>query len=573
VIEGVMMRSPRFISVAVRRPAGDLLVETRQMPSLARKWLWLPIVRGIVVLVETLVLGIRAITMSTNAATSQDRRPVTPREMGLSVAAGLALAIALFFIVPTLVVRVVADYLGPSLTVNLGEGVLRIALLVGYIGVIGRLPELRRVYQYHGAEHKAVNAFEVGVPLEVGAVRTCSRFHPRCGTSFILMVMLVSVIVFALLDRPPLSNRIIERLLVLPLVAGISYEIPRLASRYRSFRPLALPGLWLQYLTTREPDDRQLEVAIRALREILQAEDRAVNYAVKAAGAPPPEPHKVARAIALEAADGFAPETIIVGIVCTNGLVVASGVRGGASPRARVDQGDRPAIFDFSFDGARGVLTGEGGAPFITQAKEAIETKGHSEEPSSSRELANLLEDVFNEVVQGVDRPKGPKDQTRRGQGIQPEHAPTRALLLGMYWEDEPRLYTVRAESLAPRRERYAALGSGSALAEYLLARLYRDDLKVEEAVRVAVYVVDAVKKSEFRDGGAMHVAVVGRDCIERKTEEEILDITQSFEHSEERIRSAWKVITKKPRRRKSSSAGTTPRKKRTPRSKEETDR
>ncbi len=566
-----MMRSPRFISVAVRRPTGDLLVETRQMPSLARKWLWLPIVRGIVVLVETLVLGIRAITISTNAATSQDRRPVTPREMGLSVAAGLALAIALFFIVPTLVVRVVADYLGPSLTVNLGEGMLRIALLVGYIGVIGRLPELRRVYQYHGAEHKAVNAFEVGVPLEVAAVRTCSRFHPRCGTSFILMVMLVSVIVFALLDRPPLANRIIERLLVLPLVAGMSYEILRLASRYRSFRPLALPGMWLQYLTTREPDDRQLEVAIRALREILQAEDRAADYAVKPAGAAPPEPYKVARAMALEAADGFVPETIIVGIVCTDGLVVASGVRSGSSPRGRVDQGDRPAIYDFSFDGARGVLTGEGGAPFITRAKEAIETKGHSEEPSSSRELVNFLEDVLNEVVQGdVDRPKGPKDQTR-GRGIQPEQAPSRTLLLGMYLGDEPRLYTVRAESLSPRRERYAALGSGSALAEYLLARLYRDDLRVEEAVRVAVYVVNAVKKSEFHDGAATHVAIVGRDGIERKTEDEILDITQSLEHCEEKIRSAWKVITKRPRRRRSSSAGTTPRKKRVSRDKKET--
>lgn len=273
VIEGVMMRSPRFISVAVRRDADGLLVETRRAlsPMIAQEWLGLPILRGFITLVETLVRGILAIMISARAATSQERRSFTPLEIGLSAGIGLALSLVIFLILPALTLRVAQGYLGSAL-LNVVDGLLRIALIVGYIGLIGWVPNVRRVYQYHGAEHKAVNAFESGLPLEVSAVRECSRFYPQCGTSFALVVMFVAVAAFAFLNRLPSSSMILERLLLLPVVAGASYELILLAGRSRDFWPLVFPGIWLQHLTTREPDDGQLEVAIRALREVLEAE-------------------------------------------------------------------------------------------------------------------------------------------------------------------------------------------------------------------------------------------------------------------------------------------------------------
>jgi len=280
VVEGVMMRSPRYLSVAVREPDGRLVVHSQPFPSLLlRRWLRLPVIRGIVVLYESLVLGARAIMLSASQAVTEGAAP-TGRDVGIAMGLGLGLSITLFFLVPTLAIRVAEGVLGSALAQNLGEGALRVALVIGYIGLIGRIPDLRRVYQYHGAEHKAVNAFEAGVPLNVSEVRACSRFHPRCGTSFLLIVMLVAVVLYALLGHPSLGTRLLERVLLLPLVAGVSYEIIRLAGRSRIVRALVAPGIWLQHLTTREPEDAHLEVAIRALREVLEGET--------AVGAAPP---------------------------------------------------------------------------------------------------------------------------------------------------------------------------------------------------------------------------------------------------------------------------------------------
>ncbi|HET6947934.1 MAG TPA: DUF1385 domain-containing protein [bacterium] len=273
VIEGVMMRSPRWTSTAVRLPTGAIASFPTRFDSLLlrHRWLRVPVIRGAIVLYEALVLGVRALFQSANAALGDDE-VMTPRQVTLSVIAGLGLAIGLFFVLPTVAVRLLDRYLASVYTLNLAEGALRVAILIGYIAGIGRLPDIRRVFAYHGAEHKAVNAHEAGVPLDVSHVRSHSRFHPRCGTSFLLIVMIVAVIVFSFLGRPPLPQRIASRVAFIPLVAGLSYEVIRAGARYRWFRPLVTPGLWLQRLTTREPRDPEIEVAVRALRDVLERE-------------------------------------------------------------------------------------------------------------------------------------------------------------------------------------------------------------------------------------------------------------------------------------------------------------
>jgi len=187
-------------------------------------------------------------------------------------------AVGLFFVLPAALIRLVDRFLGNVYALNLAEGALRVATLVGYLAAVGRSAEMARVFAYHGAEHKAVNAYEHDAPLEPGAVQTFSRFHLRCGTSFVLIVMIVAVIVFSFLGRPPLLWRIALRVGAIPLVAGISYEVIRAGGRHRWLRPVMLLGLWLQRLTTREPDDRQVEVATRALREVVEREGASPSF-------------------------------------------------------------------------------------------------------------------------------------------------------------------------------------------------------------------------------------------------------------------------------------------------------
>ncbi|HXF81925.1 MAG TPA: DUF1385 domain-containing protein [bacterium] len=278
VIEGVMMRSPRWTSTAVRLPSGAIASFPARVDSLLlrHRWLRAPVVRGVIVLYEALVIGVRALFQSANAALAAEA-PLTPSQVALSVAAGLALAVGLFFVLPAALARLLDPYLAGVWALNLAEGALRVSVLVGYIAAIGRLPELRRVFVYHGAEHKAVNAYEAGLPLDVASVRACSRFHPRCGTSFLLVVMIVAIVVFSFLGRPPLPLRIASRVALIPLVAGLSYEIIRAGGRFRWFRPVLAPGLWLQRLTTREPAEAELEVAVRALRDVLAEERRSAE--------------------------------------------------------------------------------------------------------------------------------------------------------------------------------------------------------------------------------------------------------------------------------------------------------
>ncbi|MDQ7843905.1 MAG: DUF1385 domain-containing protein [Armatimonadota bacterium] len=273
VIEGVMMRSPRWTSTAVRLPHGEITAFTEPVHSLLlrHRVLRAPVLRGVIVLYEALRLGVRALFWSANAALGTEEA-MTPRQALLAIVTGLGLAIGLFFLLPAAIGRALDPYLGSVYTLNLAEGAVRVAVLVTYIAAIGRLPDIRRIFAYHGAEHKAVNAYEAGAALDVASVRACSRFHPRCGTSFLLIVMIVAVIVFSFLGRPPLLLRLLSRVAFIPLVAGVSYEIIRAGARSRWVRPLVLPGLWLQRLTTREPDDDEIEVAVRALREVVDRE-------------------------------------------------------------------------------------------------------------------------------------------------------------------------------------------------------------------------------------------------------------------------------------------------------------
>jgi len=279
VIEGVMMRSPRWTSTAVRAPDGVIAVftEARPSPLVRRRWLRLPVLRGVIALYDTLTIGVRSLLWSVGVAAGADR-PLTAGQVGAAVAGGLVVAVGLFFVLPAALVRLVDRFLGNVYALNLAEGALRVATLVGYLAAIGRSAEMARVFAYHGAEHKAVNAYEHDAPLEPGAVQTFSRFHLRCGTSFVLMVMLVAVIVFSFLGRPPLLWRIAFRVAAIPLVAGISYEVIRAGGRHRWLRPVMLLGLWLQRLTTREPDDRQVEVATRALREVVEREGASPSF-------------------------------------------------------------------------------------------------------------------------------------------------------------------------------------------------------------------------------------------------------------------------------------------------------
>ncbi len=275
VIEGVMMRSPRWTSTAVRGPDGRIASFTEARVSLLvrHRWLRVPLARGAVALYEGLTTGIRALLLSANAALGAKEQP-TGRQVRFSIAVGLAVAIGLFFILPAALIRLLDPYFASVYTLNLAEGALRITILTAYLGGIGQVPDIRRVFAYHGAEHKAVNAYDAGAPLDVAAARTFSRFHPRCGTSFILIVMIVAIAVFSVLGRPQVLLRLASRVALIPLVAGVSYEIIRAGARTRWLRPVVLPGLWLQRLSTREPDDLQLEVAVQALRAVVEHENQ-----------------------------------------------------------------------------------------------------------------------------------------------------------------------------------------------------------------------------------------------------------------------------------------------------------
>ena len=305
VIEGVMMRSPRFFAVACRKPDGTIIVQQEPVDKsiVGRlKWMNRPLLRGTLALIDAMALGMKALTFAAGiqaaeatpvndagngAAPSPDRPSrINDIAIGATLVFALCFGIGLFVAVPTLLTQLAQSHLGlahptaqsrsDQILLNLIDGFVRIGIFLGYIALISRMENIRRVFQYHGAEHKAINALEAGDPLTVDSCLRNSRIHPRCGTSFIIVVLIASILVHSLFPRPPHAlARIGLHIALIPVVAGIAYEVIKLAGKYRrlAFTSWVLaPGLWSQRLTTREPAAEHVEVAIAALQAVLASE-------------------------------------------------------------------------------------------------------------------------------------------------------------------------------------------------------------------------------------------------------------------------------------------------------------
>ncbi len=291
VLEGVMMRGAGTWAVAVRRPDGGVSSICVPIDSKAAKYrvLRLPLIRGVVALGESLAIGFRALAVSASYAaddgTGEGDAPsteLTKGQLAVAFAVAIGFALLLFKVSPVVLVSLLPIHNTAGFVVV--EGCLRVALLIGYLALISLIPDLRRVYQYHAAEHKAINAFEAGSELTPEKVQSFSRIHVRCGTAFLLWVMVIAIFVFAFVGRPALPELILSRILLLPVIAGLAYELIRFASRHPKSRLLATlmkPGLWLQSLTTREPTLDQVEVSIQALNDVLKAETRADGLTVE----------------------------------------------------------------------------------------------------------------------------------------------------------------------------------------------------------------------------------------------------------------------------------------------------
>ena len=281
VIEGVMMRSPNSMAVAVRRPNGEIVVKRERLDFFSEKKFFskLPLVRGVINLLSALVLGMKALNFSANQSLEEEQE-VGSWTMGLTFTFALCFGIFLFFLVPLFLtkwLRFTIPMVSTSgILFNLVDGMIRLMIFLAYLWSISFFKEVRRIFEYHGAEHKSIFAFESGEVLVADRVRDFSYLHPRCGTSFLLIVMVVSILVFALIPHQlAFGYKVASRVVFIPLIAGLAYEIIRFADQKRerkSVQYFIKPGLWLQRLTAREPSEDQIEVALRALHEVLELE-------------------------------------------------------------------------------------------------------------------------------------------------------------------------------------------------------------------------------------------------------------------------------------------------------------
>lgn len=289
VMEGVMMRGQRQMAIAVRQPDGRVALYSEPLDSWLyrsqiRHW---PLIRGVFVLWDALLLGMRALAFSANVALAGEVEPgdasagagsggLSGPMLWLTLGISLTFGVGLFFVLPLLVIHFLDRWIASSIVSNLVEGGIRLALLVGYLAAIGRMPDIKRVFGYHGAEHKTINAYEAGAPLDVASVQRHSSLHIRCGTGFLLVVVLFSILVFIFLGRPPLPLRILSRIVLVPAIAAAAYEFIRFgAAHYGNalVRALLQPSLALQRLTTREPDDGMVETALVSFKRVLIADE------------------------------------------------------------------------------------------------------------------------------------------------------------------------------------------------------------------------------------------------------------------------------------------------------------
>ena len=311
VVEGVMMRSPRFFSVACRAPNGNIIVQTEAVEKTwigRQKWLKYPFLRGSLALLDSMALGSRALKFAANVQLdvtyekpSADGAPVTeivsnePSKrvqegaVGLTMLASLAIGMGIFVYLPNLIAEYTQRRSGQtsSIRINLVAEVVKVVIFFGYIGLLGTVKDIREIFKYHGAEHKAINTLEAEQPLEIGYCLKQTRLHPRCGTSFAIIVLILGLITFTFIPRYPVTGhqgkmfidlgvRVLLEIIILPLIAGVAYELLRIAGKFRNQSIINFffrPGLWSQYLTTREPDKDQIEVALEALKAVIAAEE------------------------------------------------------------------------------------------------------------------------------------------------------------------------------------------------------------------------------------------------------------------------------------------------------------
>jgi uncharacterized protein YqhQ len=275
VVEGVMMRGETAWAVAVRTPDGDIEIETHDVPGWAERYRSIPIVRGVTSLAESLGLGMRALTWSANRQVPEAER-LSGKAMGVTMAVALVFFAAVFVLLPALGARGLSGLLGiDGFLFHVLEGAFVLGIFLGYLALVGLMPDIKRVFMYHGAEHKAIAAYENGVPLTPESAQRFTTQHVRCGTNFLLTVLVCAIVVYAFIGRPPIPVLILSRLVLIPVIAGLAYEVIRFAARRMDqawVRTAMKPGLTLQKMTTREPTLEQLEVAIASLRAVMTHE-------------------------------------------------------------------------------------------------------------------------------------------------------------------------------------------------------------------------------------------------------------------------------------------------------------
>ncbi|MEE8330990.1 MAG: DUF1385 domain-containing protein [Acidimicrobiia bacterium] len=273
-----MMRAPEAWSIAVRRPDGVIEATRRELPGFVAhsRWRKVPFIRGILVLGESLSLGFRALSWSAQKAGDEEEGELRKRDIAFAMIFGIAFFVGVFIVAPLLVANAAEPLVGDSsVAFNVVDGLVRVSLFLLYIWAIGFSKDIRRVFEYHGAEHKTIHAYEAGDPLQLDAIQKYSPRHPRCGTNFLMIVVILALIVFTFIGRPRLVLLIASRVVFIPIIAGISYELLKAAAQQRWLAVASKPGIWLQRLTTREPDGPQVEVAVASLLAALSEDEAA----------------------------------------------------------------------------------------------------------------------------------------------------------------------------------------------------------------------------------------------------------------------------------------------------------
>ena len=279
VIEGVMMKGKDSVAIAVRRSPDNIVVKKEKVKATGERFPFLkwPLIRGVAALISSLLIGIKSLSYSASQVAEEEEEEITALEMIISIGVSFGLAILLFVVLPATLTSLAQPYIKYNILLNLVEGLIKISAFLAYLIFISRLKDIKRVFMYHGAEHKVIHNYESELPLSVENARGFTTLHPRCGTNFLFMVIMLSILFFSFFGRPPLLQRILYHIMLIPVIAGTSYEILKLAARDKVnpiIKIFATPGLWLQHITTSEPDDSMLEVAIRALKEVLPEEER-----------------------------------------------------------------------------------------------------------------------------------------------------------------------------------------------------------------------------------------------------------------------------------------------------------